>query len=109
MTAPPTRNRRTRPPAPPDAEDRLLVSCWTSRPWDFLALGYLRLQLISYSREALVTSQQEAQLQTAAAVSRRLNAAIEGIKAQMSRMSESDRGAPEIAGSGAPGSSPTAP
>jgi hypothetical protein len=65
-----------------------------------LPLGITAYKLISYSREALVTSQQEAQLQTAAAVARQLNAATEGIKAQMSRLSEAIAAWPKTAGAG---------
>src|SRR5580765_8529840 len=65
-----------------------------------LPLGISAYKLISYSREALVTSQQEAQLQTAAAVARQVNAAIEGIKAQMSRLSEAIAALPKTPGSG---------
>src|SRR5206468_5673672 len=65
-----------------------------------LPLGISAYKLISYSREALVTSQQEAQLQTAAAVARQLNAAIEGIKAQMSRLSEAMAASPKGPGTG---------
>src|SRR5258705_10234013 len=65
-----------------------------------LPLGLSASKLISSSREALVTSQQEAQLQTAAAVARQLNAAVEGIKAQMGRLSEAIAALPKAPGSG---------
>jgi HD-GYP domain-containing protein (c-di-GMP phosphodiesterase class II) len=65
-----------------------------------LPLGISAYKLISYSREALVTSQQEAQLQTAAVAARQLNAAIEGMKAQMGRLSEAMAAIPRSAGTG---------
>src|SRR5882762_5288657 len=65
-----------------------------------LPLGITAYKLISYSREALVTSQQEAQLQTAAAVARQLNAAIEGVKAQMGRLSEAMAALPRTSAAG---------
>src|SRR5437867_1986586 len=64
-----------------------------------LPLGVSAYKLISYSREALVTSQQEVQLQVATAVARQLNAAIEGIKTQMARLGEAVAALPK----GSPG------
>ncbi len=53
-----------------------------------MPLGFSAYKLISYSREALVTSQQEAQLQVASAIARQLNAAVEGVRLQMGRLAE---------------------
>ena len=64
-----------------------------------LPLGVSAYKLISYSREALVTSQQEVQLQVATAVARQLNAAVEGIKTQMARLGEAVAALPK----GSPG------
>src|SRR5262245_21882563 len=63
-----------------------------------LPLGISAYKLVSYSREALVTSQQEVQLQTAAAVARQLNASIEGFKAQMGRLAETIAALPKASG-----------
>ena len=57
-----------------------------------LPLGVSAYKLISYSREVLVTSQQEVQLQVATAVARQLNAGVEGVKAQMARLGEAIAG-----------------
>lgn len=53
-----------------------------------LPLGTAAYKLIDLGREALVTSQQEVQLQVAASTARQLNAAVEGIRGQMSRLAE---------------------
>jgi putative nucleotidyltransferase with HDIG domain len=51
-------------------------------------LGLVAYKLIDISREALVTSQQEVQLHIAASVVRQLNASVEGVQTQMSRLSQ---------------------
>ena len=53
-----------------------------------LPLGTAAYKLIDLGREALVTSQQEVQLQVAASTARQLNAAIDGIRGQLSRLAE---------------------
>ncbi len=53
-----------------------------------LPLGLTAFKLINISRESLVTSQQEVQLQVAASSVRQLNAAIGGAKDQMARLAE---------------------
>ncbi len=53
-----------------------------------LPLGTAAYKLIDIGREALVTSQQEVQLQVAASTARQLNAAIDGIRGQLSRLAE---------------------
>ncbi|MEK7798675.1 MAG: HAMP domain-containing protein, partial [Acidobacteriota bacterium] len=65
-----------------------------------LPLGVSAYKLISYSREALVTSQQEAQLQVAAAIARQLNAAVEGARMQMGRLAEALAALPKAPGAG---------
>jgi len=99
MTAPPhaNRGRGRRPPT------RKIVYWFPAGPrghGTFLPLVISAYKLISYSREALVTSQQEAQLRRGGGL-RQLNAAIEGIKAQMSRLSEAIAALPKLP---APGS-----
>jgi len=99
MTAPPNTQQKDAARRPPTRK----IVYWfllVLAAMGLLPLGISAYKLISYSREALVTSQQEAQLQTAAAVSRQLNAAIEGIKAQMSRLSEAIAALPKSPGSG---------
>ncbi|MGH9750190.1 MAG: hypothetical protein ACRD6R_09730, partial [Candidatus Polarisedimenticolia bacterium] len=64
-----------------------------------LPLGLSAYKLIDYSREALVTSQQEVQLMIAAAVVRQLDASVEGLRAQVTRLAES-AGASQRAGGG---------
>jgi HD-GYP domain-containing protein (c-di-GMP phosphodiesterase class II) len=54
-----------------------------------LPLGLSAYKLIDYSREALVTSQQEVQLMIAAAVVRQLDASVQGLRAQVTRLAES--------------------
>jgi len=53
-----------------------------------LPLGLSAYKLIGTNREALVTSQQEVQLQIAASVVRQLDASIDGIRAQVARLAE---------------------
>jgi putative nucleotidyltransferase with HDIG domain len=53
-----------------------------------LPLGLSAYKLIAYSREALVTSQQEVQLQVATSVARQLNAGVDGMLEQMERLAE---------------------
>jgi len=64
-----------------------------------LPLGITANKLISYSREALVTSQQEVQLQVAASIARQLNAAVESVRLQMGRLSEVLGALPKAPGS----------
>ena len=52
-------------------------------------LGAVAYKLIDIGREALITSQQEVQLQVAASTVRQLNAAIDGVREQMARLAES--------------------
>src|SRR2546425_5234932 len=68
-----------------------------------LPLGVSAYKLISYSREALVTSQQEVQLQVATAVARQLNAAVEGFKTPMARLGEAIAALPKGPASGGAG------
>ncbi|HEX9427684.1 MAG TPA: HD domain-containing phosphohydrolase [Candidatus Polarisedimenticolia bacterium] len=51
-------------------------------------LGISAYKLIDIGREALVTSQQEVQLQVATSTARQLNAAVEGLRGQMARLAE---------------------
>jgi putative nucleotidyltransferase with HDIG domain len=53
-----------------------------------LPLGIVAYKLIDISREALVTSQQEVQLQVAATTVRQLNAAVASLRDEMARLSE---------------------
>src|SRR5262249_39183448 len=50
--------------------------------------GIVAYKLIDISRESLVTSQQEVQLQVAAATVRQLNAAIASLTSEMARLAE---------------------
>jgi putative nucleotidyltransferase with HDIG domain len=61
-------------------------------------LGVTAYKLIETNREALVTSQQEVQLQVATATARQLNAAVEATRAQMARLSEAVASLPRTAG-----------
>ena len=51
-------------------------------------LGVVANKLIDISREALVTSQQDAQLQVAASMVRQLDASVEGMREEMARLAE---------------------
>ncbi len=51
-------------------------------------LGISAYKLIDIGREALVTSQQEVQLQVAASTVRQLNAAVDALRGQMARLAE---------------------
>jgi HD-GYP domain-containing protein (c-di-GMP phosphodiesterase class II) len=51
-------------------------------------LGTSAYKLIDIGREALVTSQQEVQLQVAASTARQISAAVDGIRGQMTRLAE---------------------
>ncbi len=53
-----------------------------------MPLGVTAWKLIGTSRETLVTSQQEVQLQIAAAVVRQLDASVQAIQAQLGRLAE---------------------
>jgi len=99
MTAPKSAPKTDAAPRPPTRK----IVYWfllVLSAMGLLPLGITAYKLISYSREALVTSQQEAQLQTAAAVARQLNAAIEGVKAQMGRLSAAIAALPRASAAG---------
>lgn len=53
-----------------------------------LPLGAVAYKLIDISRESLVTSQQEVQLQIATSMARQLDASVRGVKAEMARVAE---------------------
>src|SRR6266481_2643927 len=98
MTAPKSAPKTDAAPRPPTRK----IVYWfllVLSAMGLLPLGITAYKLISYSREALVTSQQEAQLQ-AAAVARQLNAAIEGVKAQMGRLSAAIAALPRASAAG---------
>src|SRR5437867_343619 len=65
-----------------------------------MPLGTVAYKLIDLGREALVTSQQEVQLQVAASTARQLNATVEGIRGQMARLAEGIAVLPKATGSG---------
>jgi HD-GYP domain-containing protein (c-di-GMP phosphodiesterase class II) len=67
-----------------------------------LPLGLSAYKLISFSREALVTSQQEVQLQVAASVARQLNASVGGVRSQLARLAEGIAALPRTASGGGP-------
>ncbi len=67
-----------------------------------LPLGLSAYKLIDFSREALVTSQQEVQLQVASSVARQLNAAVEGVRSQMSRLAVAIAARPRADSGGGP-------
>ena len=53
-----------------------------------LPLAVVARKLITISRESLVTSQQEVQLQMASAIARQVDASIDGARAEMARLAE---------------------
>ena len=53
-----------------------------------LPLGVTAYKLIDISRESLVTSQQEAQLQVAASMARQLNSSVDALEARMARLAD---------------------
>jgi HD-GYP domain-containing protein (c-di-GMP phosphodiesterase class II) len=70
-----------------------------------LPLAVVARQLITISREALVTSQQEVQLQMASAIARQVDASIDGARAELARLAEgiaalprTPEGAPPVPG-----------
>ena len=66
-------------------------------------LGVSAYKLIDISRESLVTSQQEVQLQLAASAVRQLNSAIDGMRAQMTRLADSVAAVSRATSGGRPG------
>ncbi|HEU4401147.1 MAG TPA: HD domain-containing phosphohydrolase [Candidatus Polarisedimenticolia bacterium] len=90
---------RTNDPAPPQPTRKIVY-------WFLLVLGAVGLlplglsayKLIQTSRESLVTSQQEVQLQVATATARQLQASVDGMRAQMARLAESIASLPRSAG-----------
>jgi HD-GYP domain-containing protein (c-di-GMP phosphodiesterase class II) len=72
-----------------------------------LAVGLLPLamvaqKLITISRESLVTSQQEVQLQMASAIARQVDGALDGLRQEMLRMAEGMAALPRPPGSTGP-------
>jgi HD-GYP domain-containing protein (c-di-GMP phosphodiesterase class II) len=70
-----------------------------------LPLAIVARKLITISRESLVTSQQEVQLQMASAIARQVDASIDGARAEMARLAEgiaalprAPDGSPPVAG-----------
>ncbi|MFQ5876831.1 MAG: HD domain-containing phosphohydrolase [Acidobacteriota bacterium] len=66
-----------------------------------LPLGFTAWKLIDISRESLVTSQQEAQLQAAASMARHLSTSVDALRAEMVRLADSIESLPRRSG-GAP-------
>jgi response regulator RpfG family c-di-GMP phosphodiesterase len=80
-----------KPPSPEPRKPTQRIVYWfllVLGTMGLLPLGLSAYKLIAYSREALVTSQQEVQLQVAASVARQLNAGVEGMREQMERLAE---------------------
>ena len=63
-----------------------------------LPLATVAQKLITISRESLVTSQQEVQLQMASAIARQIDASIEGLRHEMARLAEGIAVLPRVAG-----------
>lgn len=53
-----------------------------------LPLAIVARKLITISRESLVTSQQEVQLQMASAIARQVDASVDGARAELARLAE---------------------
>jgi HD-GYP domain-containing protein (c-di-GMP phosphodiesterase class II) len=67
-----------------------------------LPLGIVARKMISISRESLVTSQQEVQLQMASAIARQVDASIDGLRAEMTRLAEGIAAMPRAADGSSP-------
>jgi HD-GYP domain-containing protein (c-di-GMP phosphodiesterase class II) len=72
-----------------------------------LAVGLLPLamaaqKLITISRESLVTSQQEVQLQMASAIARQIDGSLDGLRGEMTRLADGIAVLPRVSGATAP-------
>jgi HAMP domain-containing protein len=95
-----------RPPGAPARKPKRKIIYWflaVLATMGLVPLGLAGYKLIDLSREALVTAQQEVQLQIATAATRQLEGSVQAVRAQLTRLAES------LAAPPARGAAPRAP